>query len=289
MELAKFAFSGDNSPFYIRQLNLSVKMSVALLYTDFFQSIYKYREYIKQSVGRDLKRKYKRSSLGYLWSMLSPLMMMIILATVFSSIMRSHVENYAVFLFVGMLTWAFFDGTCNSSLGIINANAPIIDKICFPKFIFLFSLAIYNLLNFFLSLVPLLVVMWFTGHQIPLTAFLMPIVLLPLFLFTIGAASLLAVANVFFEDTQHLTGVLFRGLYFLSPILYGREMLPPWVVKWALLNPMFSIIEQMRDLLYYGNLPPLGTYLAVLAASIGFLGLGLWVFKRVEHKFIYFL
>jgi ABC-type polysaccharide/polyol phosphate export permease len=264
-------------------------MNVFTLFKDFFYYSYYYREYLKQSVARDLRKKYKRSYLGYLWSMLNPLLMMIILAIVFSNIMRGHIENYAVFLFCGMIPWAYFDGTVQACLGTIRQHAKIIDQIAVPKFIFPLSTAIYDIVTFLLSLLTLIIVIIVTGHKIHLSALALVIVFIPLFFFTVGVSLILAASNVFYEDTQHLTSVLLRAVYFLCPILYDRSMLPEWLVKWVVINPMFGIIEAMRNIFYYGVLPNQTTYFLNLTGSIFILALGLWVFKKADDKFIYFV
>ena len=242
-----------------------------------------------QSVFRSLKTRYKRSTLGYVWSMLSPLFMMLILTAVFSHIMKMNIENYPVFLFIGMLTWGYFDSTCQASLGVIRSNAQIIEKVKVPKFIFLVATAFCNMVDFMLSLVPLFIVMLITGHPINATVFALPLLLFPLFLFTVGVSSVLAVMNVFFEDTQHLTMVVFRALYFLCPILYSSDMLPDWLLKWVVLNPMFGLIEQIRGLFYEGIMPSALSYFLHLIGSLLVLAIGLLVFRRTDDKLIYHL
>lgn len=259
------------------------------IFSDFFKNIFEYREYLKQSVARDLRRRYKRSMLGYLWSMLNPLLMMIILAIVFSNIMRQNIEDYAVFLFAGMLPWAYFNSTSQGCLGTIRANARIMDQISVPKYIFPLSIGVSGLIDLLLSFVPLFLVMLAVGRPIHWTVAAVPMVLVPLFFMTMGIALICAVSNVFFEDTQHLVDVIFRAVYFLCPVLYDRSMLPDWLVDWVTLNPMFGLIESMRSLFYYGTLPELGPYMYTVFGSVLVLSLGLFIFSRADKKFIYFL
>ena len=256
---------------------------------EFFSTIIGYREYLIQSVARDLRKKYKRSALGYFWSMLQPLFMMVILTLVFSHIMKSQIQNFSVFLFCAMIPWAFFDQTCHGCLNIIRANARIIDHVPIPKYVFPLSVAFYNLVNFFITLVPLFIVMLCVSHKISWTILTIPIVLIPLFFFTLGASLLLAVANVFFDDVGHLTDVVLRALYFLCPILYGREHLPVSLQKWVALNPLFTIIEDMRSVIYSGQLPALDSFGYSVIGSIVTLLVGLIVFKKASDKFIYFI
>ena len=259
------------------------------LYGDYFSSIYAYREYLKQSVARDLRKQYKRSVLGYLWSMLHPLLMMAILAVVFSKIMGRPAKDYAVFLFSGMLPWRYFSGTAIGCLGTVRAHAKIMDHVPIPRYIFPTSTAFSRLIDFLLTLFPFFVVALAVGKPIYLTALALPLVLLPLFMVAMGVALLFAVANVFFDDTQHLATVLMQALYFLCPVLYSRDRLPEWLVDWLLLNPVFSIIEHSRDILFHGVMPDPLSYAWVFCSSALFLGFGLWVFKKSESKFLYFI
>ncbi len=254
----------------------------------FFVSIFQYREYLIQSVARDLSKKYKRSILGYFWSMLNPLLMMAVLALVFSNIMKT-MEDYAVFLFCGMLPWSYFSSTCLQGLHAVKGNIRIIAQIPVPKYLFLLSLAFSNLYTFAVSIIPLLVIMLFMGRDIPWQILALPIVLLPLLLVTIGISLLFAVSNVFFDDTEHLSGVIMQALYFLCPVLYGREILPEGLVKWLVLNPMFCVVEFMRDLFYFGRFPDWTTYGYNLLGGFVILLFGLYVFKKADQKFIYFV
>lgn len=257
------------------------------LFIDFFVDLVSYREYLIQSVARDLRKKYKRSSLGYAWSMLQPFLMMCVLAVAFSKLIGMHENNYAVFLFCGLLPWNYFESTCNAALSTIRSNARIIDQLPVPIYIFPTAVAFYNMVTFCITLVPLFGVVLVTGWHLSWTMLLIPIVMIPLFLFTMGLSLMLAVLHVFFDDTQHLTSVAFRALYFLCPILYKREHLPEGVVQWVVLNPMFGIIETLRRLVYDGQLPAWDTFALNTLGGLLCLALGLWIFKRASDKFIY--
>lgn len=264
-------------------------MQAVLQFNDFFLNIFRYREYLKQSIARDLRKRYKRSVLGYCWSMLNPLLMMIILSIVFSKIMQQRVHDYAVFLFSGMLPWAYFNLTVRGCLDTVRANARIMDQVSVPKYIFALSTAFSGLVDFFLSIIPLILVTIVLGREVPATILLIPILLVPLFFFSLGVALIFAVSNVFFEDTQHLVAVLLQALYFLCPILYSREMLPSWLIPWVSLNPLFTLIESIRGLFYYGTIPSIETFALHLICSTLTLLLGLYIFSKADKKFIYFI
>lgn len=258
-------------------------------YYDFLAAIYNYREYLKHSVIRDLRKKYKRSTLGYLWSMLNPLLLMIVLTMVFSKIM-SHVETYSVFLFSSLLAWQYFVGTVTQSLSSIRSNMKLIEQVPIPKFLFVLSIAVSNIVNFLLSLVPLFLVMMVVGRPVQWTVLLFPIMFIPLFLITVGFSLLFAVANVFFEDTTHLVRVITHAWYYLTPILYGRDHIPKSLESWiGYANPMFLVCEYMRDIFYYGNIPSLSAYLYSCCVGLAVLALALWIFHRCDDKFIYFV
>lgn len=255
---------------------------------EIFKTIFEYREYLKQSVARDFKKKYRRSVLGYLWSMLNPLFMMTILTLVFSSIMRMSRENYAVFLFSALIPWAYFQSTVMANVHVIRGNMNLISQMPVPKYLFVLSNSFTNLVNLLLTLVPLLLVMVVVGQ--PVTHFMLqlPIILLPLFVVSLACSLVVAVLSVFFQDSEHLIGIILQALYFMSPIIYGREVLPEATQKLLFLNPMFHIIDYSRDLIYYGQQFNWTSYGYMLAASIGMLVASLVFFKRSEDQFIYF-
>lgn len=259
------------------------------LLSDFIETIYKYREYLKQSVARDLRKRYKRTVLGYLWSMLNPLLMMTILAIVFSKIMNRSVDDYAVFLFTGLLPWRYFQATVTNCLTSISSNVKLMTQVPVPKYLFPLEHSFSNLADFLLTILPLFIVMLVLGRSFPLTILALPIVLVPLFCFSVGIGLLFAVSNVFFNDTKHLSGVILQALYFLCPILFAREQLPEWLFPYIALNPLFGIIEMMRDLFYYGQLPDPITYASILLGSFLCLIVSLWLFRKADNKFIYFI
>ena len=263
--------------------------SLPMMLFVFFKDIYGYREYLKQSVVRDLKRRYKRSVLGYLWSMLNPLLMMIILAVVFSKIMQQNVKDYAVFLYSGSIPWTYFNATILLCLCTIRANINIMTQVNVPSYIFPLAVGFSGIVDMIFSFIPLLLVMLFLGHEISYHILALPILLIPMFFATMGISLLLAVSNVFFEDTEHLVNVALRALYFLCPIMYTREMLPDWLIKYVVINPMFSIIEFSQDLFFYNRFPDPKAYSYVFLGSFFCLALGVYVFNKAQKKFMYYV
>jgi len=257
-------------------------------YRTFAGSIYQYREYLLQSITRDLRKKYKRTSLGYVWSMLNPLLMLAVLTVVFSNLLP-RVEHYALYLFSAMLGWQYFSQTISESLDSIRGNLKIIEQVPIPKYMFVISIAASGLVNFLLWLIALVIVALIVGRPLPWTCLLIPFAFLPVFFMTLAISLIFSAANVFFEDVKHLNQVVMRAWYFLTPILYGPDMLPDHIVKWLQLNPMFYPINFLRDVIYNGVIPDLWLYCAMLAMSILLLGVALWFYRKCDDKFLYFV
>ncbi len=256
---------------------------------DFFTETIAYREFLKQSVLRDLRTKYKRNVLGYVWTMLHPLAMMAILSVVFSQLLRVGIKDYAIFLFCGLLPWNYFQSTVLMSLGTIRASARLFTQVPVPKFLFVLSISCSNLVNLLFALVPLLILAFVFQHELTPAVFAFPLMLVPVFFFTMGVSLLVATFNIFFNDTNHLTEVGLSAIYFLSPILYERSMLPENLQWWLDFNPMVAQIDLFRGIFYSGVLPDPWTYLFVLAQSFVVLLIGLLFFRRLEDKFLYYV
>jgi ABC-type polysaccharide/polyol phosphate export permease len=267
----------------------SVPSSPLRLLLEFGSELYNYREFLLQSVLRDLRTKYKRSTLGYIWTMLHPLCMMLIIGAVFSHVMKVPIKDYSILLFAGLLPWNYFSSSVMMSLVSIRGNATLFNQVAVPKYIFVLSRILSNLANLFLAVIPLLILMLVAGREISITAFAFPLMLLPLCLTTIGVSLILTSSNVFFGDTHHVTEVGLQAFYFLCPVLYVRDLLPPGLVKYLVWNPVFCEIEFFRAVFYDGRLPTLAVFLANTGLSIVVLICGLFVFRKSEDKFMYFV
>ena len=175
------------------------------------------------------------------------------------------------------------------SLNTVRLKARLFEQVPIPKYIFIVSIICSNLFNLLVALVPLFLLMIFFGRAIPLASLAFPAVFLPLCLVTAGLALTLAAANVFFDDTLHLSEVGLSALYFLTPVLYHRDLLPASLVKWLVFNPLFCQVEFIRGVFYDGVFPDMNTYLINLGGSLLVLLFGLFVFKSSEDKFLYFV
>lgn len=249
----------------------------------------KYQWLLKELIIRDLKIKYRRSVLGYLWSILNPLMLMGVLTIVFSTMFRFDIPNYPVYLLTGQLLFGFYSEATNMAMTSILGGASLIKKVYLPKYIFPVSRVLSSFTTMLFSLVALVIVMALTRAEYHITAILLPIVLLYILVFSIGMSLILSVMVVFFRDVQYLYGVFLTALNYLTPIFYPASMLPSWLKELMVLNPMYNFIEMFRKIMLYGQWPTLTEHLICIAFAIGGLVLGVYVFKRNQKDFILYI
>jgi len=264
------------------------------------QAIYllRYRELIQSLVARDLKVRYKNSVLGVLWSLMNPLLMMIVFTVVFTvmaPIRAGESTNFPVFVLSALLPWNFFTQSVIGCTTSIVANAPLLKKVYFPREVLPLSLVLANLVNFLIALLVLFAVIFI--FQIPFTIWLLylPLVILIQVVFTLGIGFLLASVNVFYRDTQQVTDVLVLAWFFMTPIVYPLNILPRsyelfgvTLDVWRLvyiLNPMASLIANYRVILIDGA-PPALDFLARTAITAGIVFfIGWLVFNRYSWRF----
>lgn len=249
----------------------------------------RYQWLLQELIIRDLKIKYRRSVLGYLWSILNPLMLMGVLTVVFSTMFRFDIPNYPVYLLTGQLLFGFFSESTNMAMTSILNGASLIKKVYLPKYIFPVSRVLSSFTTMLFSLVALVIVMFVTDAEYHITAIMLPIVLLYLLIFSIGMSLILSVMVVFFRDIQYLYGVLLTALNYLTPIFYPTSMLPQWLKELMVLNPMYNFIEMFRKIMLYGQWPSLTEHLICMAFAFGGLVLGIYVFKKNQKDFILYI
>ena len=242
---------------------------------------------LQMLVSKDFKLKYRRSFLGVVWSILNPLLMMMVMAFVFSNIFRFPILNYPVYLIIGLTLFSLLTVSTNSGvLSIINA-APLIKKIRVNKLIFPAQTVMFELVNYALSLVAVVLVMLY--YQIMPTAniFLLPLLLLYLLMFCIGLSLLLSALAVFFRDIIYLWGVVILAWTYATPIFYSLDGIEPGMLTTVMnFNPMFHYVTYMREILLWGITPSIETNLICLSCGLASLALGVFVFKKLERKFI---
>ena len=249
----------------------------------------KYKWLLWELVSRDLKIKYRRSFLGYLWSILNPLLLMTVLTIVFSYMFRFQIPNYPVYLLAGQLVFTFFCEATSISMLSVLTGASIIKKVYLPKYIFPVSKTLSCLVNFGFSLVALFIVILATKSGFFMTEILLPVFVVYLFTFTMGVSLIVATLVVFFRDTQHLYGVFLTVLNYLTPIFYPVSMLPQWLQKLMIFNPIYNYVTFFRKIVLYGQWPTTLEHVICIAFSVGSLLFGYYVFDKYQKDFILYI
>ena len=263
-----------------------------------YYNVKKYRFLLNQLVIRDFKIKYKRSVLGVLWSILYPLLMMMVMAIVFSNMFKFNMEgvNYLVYLMSGLVVFNYFSEATNSGLISIISNSTLINKVYIPKYIFPIAKCLFVLINFVLSLLPLFLIILFSGNaaegtkcSLNIYYLLLPFIYLCMFMFTVGVSYILSTISVFLRDMIYIWGIMLTILNYFTPIFYNITILPETMQKIFKCNPLYLYINATREIFLFGNsISPL--YLLVCFLSgFGMLLIGLFVFKKKQDKFIYYL
>lgn len=258
--------------------------------SSFLIEFWQYRDLLKQLVSRNLKLKYRRSFLGYVWSVLNPLLIMIVMTVVFSTMFSRNIDNFPVYLFCGQLVFNFMNTSTHQAISAITGNASLLKKTYVPKYIFTMSKITSGLVDFVLSLGALLIVMVATRARFSWHMLLFPLVIVQLYVFCIGLGLFLSQANVFFRDIQYIYNAVTTAWMYLTPIFYPIEALPDsvaWIIRH--LNPMYFYVGQFRDLVYANTLPGPVIVTAGCVAAVGMLALGAWSFARSQDKFILYI
>lgn len=242
-----------------------------------------------QLVSRELKLKYRRSVLGYLWSLLSPLLTMLVTAAVFSQLFRFEIDNFPIYLLSGQLVFSFFSESSNAAMASIVVNGELIKKVYIPKYIFPLSKVTSALINMLFSLVAIAIVMIFTGLSVSPTILLLPLACLYVFAFACGIGMMLSVVMVYFRDMLYLYGVFLTALTYFTPIFYPISILPTAIRAIVYFNPLYHYVTFFREIVLYQQIPSLLSNLICLLYAITACVLGLLLMKRYQNKFILYM
>lgn len=244
---------------------------------------------IKQLVSRDFKTKYKRSVLGACWSFLNPLLTMAVQYVVFSTIFRSNIENYPVYLLSASILFNFFTESVGGGLVSIVGNASLIKKVYVPKYIYPVTKVLSTLINLVISMLPLLVVVIITGEHVNRAYLLIPFVIVCLFFFCVGMSLILSSLMVFFRDVQFLWGIVSLLWMYATPMFYPESIIPERFRFILSGNPMYHYISFFRNILLDYSSPQISEYVYCMAFSAIFCVIGAWIFNRSQKNFVLYL
>ncbi len=249
-----------------------------------------YKPLLEQLVVKDIKLKYRRSFLGYLWSILNPLMIMMIMVVVFSNMFRFDIQNYPVYLIIGQTIFNFVNESTNQAMWSIIGNASLLKKTYVPKYIFTFSKVTSSLVNMIFALGAMLIV-FVVCHVSPHVYMLfIPVILLQVYIFCLGLGMFLAQATVFFRDIQYIYSAIITAWMYLTPIFYPIDKLPytlMWIIKHF--NPIYAYITQFRQIVLYGVFPDPRLIIYGFAMALLMMLLGTWSFLRSQDRFILYI
>jgi len=251
------------------------------------QSLWRYRACVPTLVINNLRRRYQRSILGFLWSLLNPLLMMTIMTMVFSLFFKRDPRDFALYVFSGLLPWSFMSATMTAGCGSIVEAESFLKKLPVSKIVFPLVLASTETANFVLSLVALAILGLALGLSFHPTALLLPVAVLPAVIFTFGITILLSVSTVYFRDIAHIVGVALGGLFYLTPIFYPLSAVPEHARHWFLLNPFYHLINVLRAVICDGRFPSTVEWSVAWGLSIVALAAGVFVYLWRERDLIY--
>ena len=256
---------------------------------------YVYKKYsflLEQLVSRDFKVKYKRSVLGVVWSLLYPVLMMAVMAVVFSNVFKFSTPgvSYLAYLLIGLTYFNYFSEASNLAMSSVVGNFSLINKVYIPKYIFPLSKCIFVGINFLLTLIPLYIVIIATGTGLCWQHILLPYSFICLFLFTVGMGFILSTISVFLRDMFYIYGIIITIWTYLTPIMYDISIINNPTLQFIMkFNPMYQFINFARTIILYHNTPTLGQFAGSGVSALIILLLGIFIFKKKQDKFIYYV
>ncbi|MGN0292510.1 MAG: ABC transporter permease [Lachnospiraceae bacterium] len=252
------------------------------------EKIQKYQFLFSELVKRDFKQKYKRTSLGMLWSILSPLLNLLVMRMVFTVFFAKDMEHYTTYLFSGLLVFNYFCESTKGGMSSLMSNAKIFTKVNVPKYLFLLSKNVSALINFGLTLVIYFLFCLIDGvsfgpHMLTL---IFPIICMVIF--NIGVGMVLSAMFVFFRDVQYLYDVFITLLRYLSAIFYTVDRFGSYQ-NFFMMNPVYAYIRYFRLVVLEHTIPSLNYHLLCLCYAAVMLGIGCWIYKKYNHQFLYYV
>ena len=254
------------------------------------KNCYRYKDLIMQLVLKDIKLKYRRSFLGYIWSILNPLLIMLVMVIVFSKMFRFEIPYYPVYLLIGQTCFNFLSESTNQAMFSILGNASLLKKTYVPKYIFAISRVSSSLVNMLFAMGALILVCLVCRVSFNWYMLFIPVVVLQLYIFCMGVGLFLAQALVYFRDVQHIYGAFLTAWMYLTPIFYPAESLPKHILRLVkYLNPMYSYVTQFRTVVLYARMPDEKLIIYGIGVALIMLLFGTWSFYKTQDKFILYI
>ncbi len=251
------------------------------------KELYAYRQMIFSLVRKDLRGRYKGSVLGFLWTFINPLLQLIVYTVVFSFILRTNIERYYLYLFVGLIPWIFFSSSITVGAASVVAQKDLIKKIYFPRMVIPISYVTSCFVNMLLCFIVIFGVVLISGTGFNFIALLtLPVIMIVEYILALGMAMLTSAVTVYFRDLEHILGIISMAWMYMTPIMYEKSIVPERLLPIFNLNPMTPVIECYRSVLYYKQIPDLTTLLWAAVLGIFFLIFGGIVFNKLQRHFV---
>lgn len=251
-----------------------------------FKELYQYRELLKTNVKKEIRGKYKGSFLGVLWSFVNPLLMTLVYAIVFPFILKTDQPNYITFLVIGILPWNWFTTVISQGTFCILGNSAIIKKVYFPREILPISVVTSGLVNFLISCLIIFIFLIFSGIGFSKYMLFLPLVIVVQYTISLAIVFITSAIDVYIRDAEYIINFIVQMLFYATPILYSADMFNGTKLSFLIkLNPMATIINSYRDILFYKQMPDLKLIFLVFVISLGLLFFGYFIFKKLKKGF----
>lgn len=253
------------------------------------REIFSYHDLLFNLIATELKLRYRHSVLGFLWQIINPLFYLLILSLVFSRLIRFNIENYTIYLFAGLASWLMVQQSSIVTTSSIVNNQGLIRKVYVPKLIFPLAVLTAQYIDHIILVVILFFFCLFFGLSLNGSLVLLPLIILAHYLFSLGLGLIFATAQVWVRDVQHIVAIVFQALFYATPIIYSVSFLPQKVRPLMYLNPFYYFVESIRYPVYYTSFPPPEIAGPLVALTISSFFLGLFIFRRKEKDFVFYL
>ena len=256
---------------------------------NFKLKINRYKFLFEELVKRDYKKRYKRTILGMIWSILSPLLMLTVIAVIFGNFFGRSIEHYVIYLFSGQVIFNYFLEATNEGMLALVSNSSIFSKINVPKYLFLFSKNVSALINFGIILVIYFCFIAADGVGFTWNFLLLVYPIICLVFINLGIGLILSALYIFFKDIQYLYSLFTRVIMYGSAIFYSIDILPQNLQTLFYCNPIFVCITYFRSIVLHNTVPDLWLHLLLAGYALVLFGIGCWVYKKYNYKFLYYV
>ena len=248
-----------------------------------------YKFVFEELVKRDFKQKYKRTVLGMVWSVLSPLLMLCVLATIFGQFFGRSTSHYIIYLFSGQIIFNYYTESTNEGMNALMSNANIFSKINVQKYLFLFSKNVSALINFGIILLIYFAFVWFDGIEFTWKFLMLVYPIACLIFINLGIGLILSALFIFFRDIQYLYRLFTQVVMYGSAIFYSIDNLSLSTQRIFYCNPIFVCIDYFRSVVIKGVIPSVWIHGLLAFYALSLFLLGCYVYKKYNYKFLYYV